>query len=177
MKILLTFLLLSAGAGAHELQDNRATLVLRDNTHLSITLYIAYGDALHLALAPQRPLQEFLVMYSAMKPELLQKELLRAQAQFQYLSMGRELPVTNWVWPDAKQVQSLLQRRIMAAMVDPAGHAHEEPVEIHADANSQQEILTVRAQFPEAFARVLLVAFRPSQLWVEPKSLSSPVKF
>jgi hypothetical protein len=51
---------------AHELQDNRATRVLRDEYHLSLTLFINYTDALFLALAPKRPFQEFLLVYSAM---------------------------------------------------------------------------------------------------------------
>lgn len=175
-------LLLITGAVAHEIQDNRATLVLRDGNHLSVTLYLAYADALHLALAPQQPAEEFLVAYSAMRPELLQKELLRAQARFQsetrlYLATGKEIPLTNWAWPDAKQVQAMLQQRIMRAVVDPAGHAHDEPLEIHADANSQEGITAVRIQFPEEFQKVLLVWYRPSQLWVEPKSWSPAIKF
>ena len=73
----------SACVLGHELDENRATLALRDKTHISITLYLAYTDALHLALAPQQPMDEFLVTRSAMKPEELQRELLRAQAKFQ----------------------------------------------------------------------------------------------
>lgn len=170
------------GAGAHDLQDNRATLVLRDGLHVSVTLYIAYADALHLALAPQMPPEEFLVAYSAMKPELLQKELFRAQTRFQsatrlYLATGKEIPLTNWIWPDARQVQAMLQQRIMQAMVDPAGHAHEEPLEIRADGNSREEITEVRVQFPEEFRKVLVVSYRPKQLWVEPKSWSPAIRF
>ena len=78
-----------------------------------------------------------------MKPDEPQKELLRAQAKFQsavrmYLSPGpgKEVPLTNWVWPDVKQVQTMLQQRIMAAAVHPNGHSHEAPIEIHADANA-----------------------------------------
>jgi hypothetical protein len=182
MKTLSLLAILAAAAVAHELQENRATLVLRDNTHLSVTLYIAYGEALRLALAPKRSEPEFLVMYSAMRPDRLQKELLRAQAKFQsdthlYLSMGRELPLTNWVWPDVPKVQALMQQRVMQAMVDPGGHSHEEPLEIHADANSQQEILTARVQFPEEFRKVLVVAYRPTQQWAEPHTLSPVIRF
>ena len=174
-------LILAPAMRAHDLQDNRATLVLRDNSHVSLTLYIPNADALHAALAPQKPIAEFMMVYSAMKPELLQKELLRAQAKFQaetrlYQASGKELPLENWVWPDAKQVQAMLQQRIMQAMVDPAGH-HEEPLEIRADANSREEITAVRIQFPEEFQRVLVVSYRPNQLWVEPKSWSPAIRF
>ena len=169
-------------AAAHELQENRATLVLRDKTHLSVTLFIAYTEALHLALAPRRPYAAFLVVYSSMKPEELQKELQKAQAKFQsatkvQLSIGGEVALSNWVWPDAKQVQTLLQQRVMRAMVDPNGHSHEAPMEVHADVIAKQEINSVRIQFPDEFLKVLVVAFRPNQLWVEPKSLSPEIKF
>jgi hypothetical protein len=175
-------LLLVPGSAAHEIQDNRATIVLRDKTHVSLLLYIAYGDALHLALAPRRPVQEFLVAYSAMNPETLQKELSRAQARFQsdirlYLADGRPIPLTNWVWPEAKRVQAMFQQRVMQTMVDPAAHVHEEPLEIRADANTREEVTAVRVQFPEEFQKVLVVWYRASQAWVESKSWSPALKF
>ncbi len=181
---LAALILAAAGAGAHELQENRATLVLRDKTHIAVTLYIAYSDALHQALMPQRPLASFLLIYSAMRPEELQKELLRAQSRFQsetriYLSPGpgREVPLANWIWPDAKQVQTMLQQRIMAAMVDPNGHAHDTPIEIHADANSPHEITAVTVKFPEEFQKVLVVSYRPNQVWADSTALSPEIKF
>jgi hypothetical protein len=173
---------LTPPAGAHELMVNRATLVLRDDTHVSITLYLAYADALHAALAPRQSTAEFLTMYSAMNPQALQKELSRAQAQFQsgtklYLADGQPIALTNWLWPDARQVQTMIQQRIMQAMVDPAGHAHDEPLEIHADANSPQKIVGLRVQFPAEFQQVLLVWYRPSQTWVEPNAWSPAIRF
>ena len=182
VSVALILLLLAPLAEAHELQDNRATLVLRDKTHVTLTLYIVYAEALHQTLAPQRPLQEFLLVYSAMKPEQLQKELIGAQVKWQattkvFTSAGVETTLTNWAWPDIKQVQMYLQQRVMQAMVDPAGHAHLAPLEIHAGANSQQEIASVKVQFPEEFHKVLVVAYKPSQLYVERKTVSPTIKF
>ena len=167
---------------AHELNDNRATMVLRDKTHLTITMFINYAEALHQALMPQRQLQEFLLMYSAMRPQQLQMELLRAQEKFQattkvFVSGGLDATLTNWVWPDLKQVQMYLQQRVMQAMVDPAAHAHLPPLEIHADANTNQEITSVKVQFPAEFQRVLVVAYKPTQVYVERKAISGPIKF
>lgn len=181
-KLAVALLIFVPCAMAHEIQDNRATLVLRDETHISITLYVAYADALHLALAPQRPVAEFLTIYSAMNPATLQQELVRAQAKFQagtrlFLAGGTEIPISNWIWPDAKQVQAMMQQRMMAAMVDPNGHAHDEPLEIHADANASEKIIAIRVQFPEEFQKVLVVSYRPSQVWVEPKLWSPAIRF
>ena len=181
---LLLALLLGPQSNAHELQENRATLVLRDKSHIAITLYIAYSDALHRALLPQRPFGSFLAIYSAMKPEDLQKELLRAQAKFEasihmYLSPGpgRQIAIRSWIWPDAKQVQSMLQQRMMAAMVDPGGHAHDQPLEIHADAVAPADVGGLTIRFPEEFEKVLVVSYRPNQVWVEKKTLSREIRF
>ena len=179
---LLALTALSITASAHELQDNRATLVLRDQTHISVTLYLSYCEALHLALAPDRPLPEFMMVYSTMSPDRLQRAIGAAQSRFQsatrlYLAAGKELSLSNWVFPDVKQVQSALQRWIMQAMAEPGGHFHEEPLEIHAEAQSPEPVTSVRIQFPEEFQKVLVVAYRPNQLWVEPKSWSPVIKF
>jgi hypothetical protein len=179
--ILPLVLLPAAHLAAHELPDNRANIVLRDRNHLSVTLYLSYPEALHRALLPQRPFAAFLVIYSGMKAEDLQRELVRAQRRFQsatrvYLP-EKEAPLVNWVWPDAKAVQSMLQQRVMQAMVDPNVHAHEPPVEIRADVTAAREIESVRIRFPEEWQKVLVVWFRPSQQWVEGSSLSPPMKF
>lgn len=180
--LLIIFTLLLGTASAHEIQDNRATLVLRDQTHLSVTIYLAYSEALRLALAPQRPMSEFAMVYSTMSTDRLQKELLKAQAKFQattriYLAAGRELPVTNWIFPDPVVVQTTLRQMTMLSVVDPSAHAHEEPLEIHADANSPEPVTAIRVQFPEEFQKVLVVAYRPTQLWIEPKTWSPAIRF
>lgn len=66
---------------------------------------------------------------------------------------------------------------MMQSLVDPNGHVHQDPLEIHADANAPEEIGGVKIQFPEEFQKVLVVAFRPTQVWVESKSLSPVIKF
>ncbi len=175
------YLAIAVPVPAHELQDNRATLVLRDRTHLVLTVYLSYPEALYQALMPQRPFMAFLLTYSAMKPEDLQKELLKAQARFQsgthVVLPGGEGKLVNWAWPDAKSVQAMLQQRVMQAMVDASGHSHEAPVEIHAEVNATQEVSSARVQFPEEWQKVLVVWSRPEQQWVEGKALSAPMKF
>jgi len=178
----IVMMLVATQTPAHEIQENRALLVLRDDTHIAMTLFVAYIDALHAVLAPQRSASEFLVMYSAMNPESLQKELVRAQTRLQsgtklYLANGTQVQLSNWIWPDVRQVQAMMQQYIMQAVVDPTGHAHFEPLEVHADANAREAITAVNIQFPQELRRVLVVSYRPSQVWVEP-SLSSPaIKF
>ena len=179
---LLGLALLAPDVSGHELQDNRATIVLRDKINLSLTLFINYAEALHLALSPQRPFTEFLVVYSAMTPQDLLKEIRRAEAKLQNelklkLAPGGEANITNWIWPDTKQVQELLQQRVMQAMVDPASHTHAPQVEIHAAFVAKREVTSFQIQFPKAFQQVLVVAFRPSQQTVEANTTSAEIRF
>ena len=83
---LLCVLLAMGGVGsadAHGLAENRATFVLRDQNHVSMTLFITFSEALHRALAPQRSFQEFVLAYAAMPPDDFKATLLKAENQFQ----------------------------------------------------------------------------------------------
>lgn len=174
--------LCAAGASAHELEDNRATLVLRGGNHLSLTLYIALPEALHQALAPQRSFDEFILVFSAMKPEDFQRALLSAQAKFESstrvtVAPGGELPLKNWVWPEARQVQAALQQRVMQAVAAPGAHSHPEPFEVRAEAAAGAAVSSLQVRFPPEFRKVLVVAFRPAQVWVESNALSPVIRF
>ena len=183
MQRLLALLILGTCAlTAHDLEDNRATLVLRDRTHLSLTLYLNYTEALHKALLPNREYGAFLLIYSAMKPEDLRKDLVKAQAKFEgglellpQSPAGAKLKLTGWTWPDAKQVQGMLQHQVMQAMID--GHVHEPPSEIHADAVATYAVGSVIAHFPPEFQRILVVSYRPNQTWVDEKTPAPLITF
>lgn len=170
------------GAGAHEWTDNRATLVLRDRTHLSATLYVTYSEVLHRVLAPTKKYQDFLVKYSAIDPAQFERELLRAQSTLQagtkiYGKDGADFAIKSWHWPDAAQVQGAIRARTMQAVREPGSHAHEAPMEIRVDLSAGQEIQSVAVQFPDAFQKMLVVSYRPNQVWVESTTKSPPISF
>jgi hypothetical protein len=180
--LLILALLLGQTLLAHDLEENRATLVLRDRTHISVTLYLNYSETLHKVLLPNREYGAFLLIYSAMKPEELQKELQKAQSKFEagieifpQSPAGSKLKFSGWTWPDAKQVQSMLQHQVMQAMID--GHVHEPPSEIHVDAVAPYAIGAVTVRFPDEFSRVLVVSYRPNQVWVDGNKTSPAITF
>jgi hypothetical protein len=181
-RLLIPALLFGQVLAAHDLEENRATLVMRDRTHLSITLYLNYSEVLHRALLPNREFGAFLLIYSSMKPEDLQKELQKAQTRLEAgIEMvspspaGSKLKLSGWKWPDAKQVQSLLQHQVMQAMID--GHVHEPPTEIVLDAVSPYAIGSLTVRFPDEFRKVLVISYRPNQVWVEGKEASPAITF
>lgn len=175
----LAILALAVVLSAHDLAENRATLVLRDRVHLSLSLYLNYAEALHRALLPQREYTAFLLTFSAMNLQDLERELNRAHARFQsdtaVLQNGIRLPLTHWNWPAAKDVQTMLQRQVMQAMT--GGHVHEPPTEIRAEAVAPQQIESLSVRFPSEFQRVLVVSYKPNQTWAEGAAPSADIRF
>lgn len=171
-------------AAAHELQDNRATLVLRDRQHLSLTLFVDYPKVLHQVLAPQSTAQEFMLVHAAMKPHEFQVQLLAAQRKLQdstslVMGNGKKSAFAPWVWPDAASVQKLLQQRAMQAVVAPNDHAHMVPMQIRAEAKSgnASDFRSVTLQLPAALQQVLVVSYQPKQVWLKPNATPPVISF
>lgn len=176
--------MLFAGAAiqAHELEANRATVVVRDGSHVSLTLSISYAEALHQTLAPDRPLEQFLLACSALPPEEFERVLRRAEAKLEaatrlLLSSGAEAGLANWSWPPAGTVQDALRKRVMQEIASPESHLHPEQVTIRAEASPPGPIASFQLRFPKEFGRVLVVAYRPTQTWVEPGVASKAIAF
>lgn len=173
--------LIATATPAHELSDNRATIVLRDESHLTVTLHVTYPDLLFRMLAPAKGFGPFLLEYSTMEPARFLQELLRAQALVErgtrlYGEDGRPLTLTHWAWPDPAAAQALIRERVMQESVDPAG-AHGGLVEVRAEAMASHTLRSLSIQFPAGMQRVLVVAYRPTQTWVAPGERSPSLSF
>ena len=171
-----------AFAGAHELPDNRATLVLRDKTHVAITLFLAYPDALHKALAPEMSLNQFVLTYAAMQPSVFKGALLKAQAHFQNqlklaTSDGKVAVLERWVWPAVGPAQEALRQKAVQFVVAPNEHAHEAQLEVRAEFKASQSVTSLRIAFPSAFGRILVVSYKPNEVWSEPNQPPAVVHF
>ncbi len=169
-------------AYAHELPENRATLVLRDQTHLSLTLHVDLVLAAHQALAPRQGLREFLLVCAALSPDEFHKLMQRAQTMLEAetratLNGGSAAKITGWVWPKSEKIKASIQQHVMGFIVGTSNHTHEAPFEIRAHIMHDKPITESKVQFADAFGRVLLVWYRPKQLWLTPKQTSPAIKF
>lgn len=177
-------LLLAAGgpARAHELQESRATLVQRDSTFVAMTLYIDLPAAMHRALAPTRPFAAFAAEQASLPPNAfkaaLQQTAGRMQSEMRVTTAkGTALTFERWTWPDATRVQAAWRERLMEAVVAPGEHAHAQPLEVRAELHSAQPISALRIKFAPAVGRVMVVSYRPRQVWVGARSLSPDIRF
>lgn len=167
---------------AHELQENRATLVQRDTGFVSVTLYIDLPAALHRTLAPRRSFEEFALAHANLPPAAFKAKLVEATGRMEAemrvtTAKGSALAFEQWVWPDAARVQAALLERLMDAVVARGSHPQVAPWEVHAELHSTVPITALRVQFTPALGRVMVVSYRPRQVWVDMNSVSSTITF
>jgi hypothetical protein len=172
---LLCVLGLQAGAGpvfAHELPDNRATLVLRDDNHISLSFQLDYAEALWRELAPELSEQEFHLTLSTLPPKQFEQQLNQAQNRFAEKTRvsvpGGSACTLQWFWPQPDVVKSRIQEEVMQSVV--GGHEHPAPMELRAQCQAQGAGSGVSLTLPEAWGRVLVVSYRPKQVWTTPSS-------
>ena len=157
-------------AGAHELQDNRATLVQRDTRHVSLQLYVSLPDVMHQVLAPKRPFPEFVMAMAAVAPPEFAAAALTVQKKVEQEmrvvdDKGTAMMLSNWAWPAPTQLQAALRERAMELAVAPADHSHTVPLEVRAELRASTPIKALQVQFPAALKKVMLVYYRPKQVW------------
>lgn len=175
-------LLLTPWSSAHELSENRATMVLRDQNHVALTLYLNYAEVLHQTLAPEQRFSEFVLAFAALPPEQCAAQLRAVQARFQ--AQIKVLPrpaidatLQSWEWPAAARVQALLRDRAMQMLTAPNEHAHDTALEVRVSLKTAARVSAVSALFPLEWGRVLVVSYRPNQTWAEPTEAATEIKF
>ena len=184
-RVLGAALLMLAACGplrAHELLENRATLVQREATFVSMTLYIDLPEALHRAIAPKRSFEAFAVAHANLPLDAFNAVLMPTISRMQsetHVTTGKDqvIAVGRWAWPEPARVQASLRERLMAAVVAPGDHAHAAPLEVRAELRSGKPITSLRVRFAAALGRVMVVSYRPQQVWVEPRSPSPNITF
>lgn len=184
-RILSAFLLTGMASRAiegHELEADRMTLILRDQSHLSISLYINYTEALARQLQPGNTEESFILEYAAMAPEAFARAIGNAQKTISeglVLSQpgGWRITLNHWQWPDTQRLHDQLQEKAMQLLVDPGHHEHMPVQEIHAEGFANKTLDTVSVQLPPSLPRVLVVSYKPSQNWVMAGQKSPEIRF
>jgi hypothetical protein len=177
--MLLCGLVCSATANAHEMTENRARLVLREDNHITGSLFVNYTKLMHETWAPEMSFQDFAVMYASMDAASFAAKLNDLQHR---IATGTEVqagPQTfhgrDWGFPPAGVSQAMLRKYMMGALTGSA--YHEEPVEIDFDVVAPVKLTTVRARFPKELGKVLLVTYRPAEMWVERGAQTGAITF
>jgi hypothetical protein len=167
---------------AHEVESYRISVVLRDQNHVSITLYIVYLVAMFRALGTDVSFSEFILAHASMNQDDLGRDLSRAQALLEkelqlVLPKGQTVGFTNWKWPDPLKTQADMRQLVMAAMIPGGDHMHAAIAEVTAEAQTSVAITKVKLHLPAALLPSLLVFYRANQIWVDRNAPVQELRF
>jgi hypothetical protein len=180
--LILSTQLVFTPAYSHELQENRAALVLRNDRLISVTLYLNFSKVLHKTLMPLGDPSELITRLAAMSDVEFAgqfnvvKQKIQSGIVFKSVQ-GKHLKLGNWQWPESVAAQKHLRESIMHAVVSPGQHIHEPPVEVRAQIQSDERLLSLRVEMPESLRPITLIATRPRQSRLNTSTSSLVVNF
>jgi len=166
--IILNSVLLDREAHSHELNENRASLVLRNERQISVTFYLNLTEVLHKTLMPKQDRFEHTAKLAAMnEADFLKhygdaKKLIESSVLLKAAS-GKKINVREWQWPEPKVAQKAIRELTMQSVVSSGQHLHENPIEVRLQIQSDESIDPLVLELPVSMKPMTLVASRPKQ--------------
>ena len=174
-------------AHAHEIQANRLTLIQRDTSHLSLRWQIDLISALQRTLEPKSEAVSFQVKLLSLPQTQFEAALKRTQSHIEKeLELVIDKPKSkarirltpkSWRWPKPSELRNHLQQLTAAAVLRQSGqlsgsdHDHPEFFEVTAElVEPAYDLSNMTIKTPEVLGKVMLVYYRPRQLWLDPKA-------
>lgn len=180
--LLLASLLLSPRtAGAHDLAETGATVVVREGGHVTLQLNITWSRILQARWRPDRPRQEYLAYATTLPPAAFAREVLEVQRIVTrevnvQLTASAPQAFIHWTWPAPAEIQAALQHELMALVVDGAGDHHASRLGATAELRLRAPSPDVRIRFPAVLGKVLLTVSAPSEAWLGTAEWSRPFR-
>ncbi len=166
-------------SGAHDLPENRLRLVLREDNHIAATYFVNYTELMHRAFAPGKTYQEFAVQFASMDAAQFEPMLRQLDRQLGAETTvevgGAVLHGTAGAFPSTAASQALIRKHVMGALT--GSQFHEEPTEIDFDVIAPVKVASVQVRMPSVLGRVMVISYRPSQVFVEEGTASKGIEF
>ena len=171
--ILFTFLslnviILPTNSLSHELQENRASIVLRNDRQISIAFYLYISEVLNKVLMAKQDHFEHNAQLASMnendflKQYEITKKIIEAAVVFKTIS-GKQIDTNQWQWPGHKEVQKHIRELTMQSVVGSSHHVHENPIEVRVQMQSNEPVVSLLLELPEALKPITIVSSRPKQ--------------
>lgn len=181
-------------AHTHEIHANRLTLIQRDASHLSLRWQIDLVSALQRTLEPNSEAVPFQVKLLSLPQTQFEAALKRTQSHIEKeLELVVDKPKSksrirltpkSWRWPKPIELRKHLQELTAAEVLRQSGqlsasdHDHSEFFEITAElVEPQYDLSNIAIKTPSVLGKVMLVYYRPRQIWLDPKSPPEFISF
>lgn len=189
VQIMLNRLLFSLALGllmlptkAHEVSSNRGTLILREANHISLSLRVHLDDLMHDVVAAKLTPFEFLEQFASMPTREFEMQYARVQSLVEsetriVLPSGKVVALRQWRWPDTRSFQSQIRESAMQMAVAPHDHLPEQENEIFAEATAKEDFSAISLRLAPQLRPILIVNYRPHQVWMEQQTSQVKVRF
>lgn len=182
MRTLLAALLLLGGSlQAHELHDNRVTVVLHEQHSITTVLRLDFAGLLQHLMAPDANPAEFLALVAAQGPEQLEAGIAMLKSQVQQglviRNSGQLLSLSQWEWPSTVVIHAALREQMMAALVDGGLAVGNPALEVRAVASDLLAINRLTLELPELLKPAVVMWYRPQQSVMNPQSPAQVMEF
>jgi hypothetical protein len=169
-------------ANAHEVETTRLSLVQREPTHVTATFYVNPVDFFQPVLETRLAHQAVLVYLASLDEDAFAALCFKAQSYYKAhisfkLGQDKTAHMSHWQFATGQILQNNIQQQLAQQVVNPGLHAHLEPVQMGVQLTSSAGMPTMQPQLPAHWGRVLVVASKPQQIWLENNPKTPWIKF
>ena len=132
--------------------NNKITITKLNKKCLNVDLSLSPVFTIHQILTPQMAWDSFFTHYTGLNEAAFIKETTKLSDVLKVTSRitdleGRPFVFANWKWPEAKPWMKILKEEQILFMTGSNAQGHAKPIEIHAQACSNQNISTIQFAF------------------------------
>jgi hypothetical protein len=167
---------------AHEVASTRLSLVQREAAHVSATFYVSPPDFFKPVLDGQITAQTVFVHLASLDDAAFEDLYTKAQTFYQQkisfkLNKDKQAYLSYWQFASWQSVKRQIQLDLAQQLVNPNMHAHIEPVQFSVQLTGNSELSVVQPKLPSHWGKVLVIASKPQQRWVDSTESSQWIKF
>jgi hypothetical protein len=169
-------------ANAHEVESTRLSLVQREPTHVTATFYVNPVDFFQPVLEARLAHQAVLFHLASLDEDAFAALSSKAESYCKEhilfkLSQNKTAQMSRWQFASWQVLQKNIQQQLAQQVLNPSAHVHSEPVQFGVQLTSDSGMTSLQPQLPAHWGRVLVVASKPQQIWVENNPGTPWIKF
>ncbi len=169
-------------ANAHEVASTKLSLVQREASHVSATFYVSPQDFFTPVLDGEITAQTVYMHLASLDDDAFADLYSKAQTLYQQkisfkLNKDKQAHLSNWQFAAWQSVKRQIQLDLAQQLVNPNMHAHIEPVQFSVQLTGKTELSVVQPKLPSHWGKVLVIASKPQQRWVDSTESSQWIKF
>lgn len=169
-------------ANAHEVETTRLSLLQREPSHVSATFYVSLFDFFQPVFDAQVTQQTAYVHLASLDDEAFASLHTRAQAYYKQkitfrLNNDQWAQLSNWQFSNWQLIKKNVQQQLAQQLVSPGSHVHFEPVQFTVQLTGGTDLSTLQPKLPPHWGRVLVIASKPKQIWLDSPQGLTWIKF